>query len=220
MQPCAFSRTRRPGAALDARMRPLAGMAAHRSDCLVRVVPRRTTPAASRPSPSILRGWFLPMSRRSGASRALSWILGSQRRVLRCQQLATSTRAGLGLARVGKGWRRRPLCAWRRVLPQAIGQSLIFIVKSSLSVRAPSRPVDVESAAIRRRVHDVRVGLLMDYPMHGRERATKVLCEMTYLVALGVSPPDGGDGVSVQMFVSHANRSPSCRLGANSLASL
>ena len=40
MQPCAFSRTRRPGAALDARMRPLAGMAAHRSDCLVRGVPR------------------------------------------------------------------------------------------------------------------------------------------------------------------------------------
>ena len=34
------SRPRRPGAALNARMRPLAGMAAHRSDCLVRGVPK------------------------------------------------------------------------------------------------------------------------------------------------------------------------------------
>ena len=58
-----------------------------------------------------------------------------------------------------------PLCAWRRILPQSRGRSRIV----NLSVRVPSRPVDVESAAIRRRVHDVR---------DGRERATKVLCEM------------------------------------------
>ena len=43
----------------DARMRPLAGMAAHRAATLAREVPRGgTTPTASRASPSVLSRRF------------------------------------------------------------------------------------------------------------------------------------------------------------------